>query len=907
MSLGRVTFESAAKFLSEVALPNRNLIPDEVEKLQNRLAELNPQDRNASTLSPHRRSHLEREIAKLSEAINKKLYPIHLPQLKVIENQYNALNNFAAKLPLPYKELSKELKNLHPVLQVKIHQAIWLASGAPNESGFSKGKLESDPEILLRSFPPLLSAQEGPLLKQLSEVLAIEYKLEALKEEVEGLKTAGNHPEAASKQSEFDGLAQLRDTQKEAIFLANHPDLKITDRQLQSLFNGLPQTVKTRLPQPPYFGRGFNLDLYKTMGAHYDKRSNKTTFRVYAPNAREITLNLTAWGNVEHAIKLTKKENGIWEAQTEHAHPGRSYHFMIVGKAGGAPFKKLDPFAFGNLIHRSELRSENHESIVREIDTGFVWTDGSWMANRVHINPGRTPMSIYEIHSPTWKKKENGDTLNWRELAPQLVNYSKEMCYSHVELMALFEHPQPISMGYQITSFFALNSAMGSIEDFQFFINYLHQEKMGVIADWVPAHFANDPFSLCSFDGSPIYENDNPSYAIHPVWKTYEFDTRKQCTRDFLASNLEFLLQTFHFDGIRVDAVQSMLNYNLDREYTKAGDVNEDAKEFLGNLNTYVHAKYPGILMIAEEAMGFANLIRPVTEVGQIVKTTGVGFDLTWHMGFMNDTLRYFALPPHQRPAAYNIFSRTLKDVDQSDDFRPRGKVVLPFSHDESANGHGTIFTKMGGNNNPDKFANGRVALAYQLLRGGGPVLDFMGNEILQTQEWHGRVIQGVNNPVERKKASMQWEELDPSIDIHNHQYHRGARESRKDLLSLYNRSPGLHDQTDAGFAWIEGKDAENGVLSFHRKGGGQQYACIFNSSDKDLHNYIIQFPNGSYAHELDKLVGIKEVYSTDNLAYGGEGRNSCPEIIRDGSNRPTGLKLRLPPFTALLLEEQFC
>ncbi len=906
MSIGKVTFESAAKFLSDVALPNRNLIPDEVEKLKERVAELNPQDRNASTLSLHRRSHLEREIAKLSEAINKKLHPIHLPQSKVIGNQYDALQDFAAKLPLAYKELSKELKNLHPVLQAKIHQAIWLASGAPNEPGFSEEKLESDPEVLRRSYPPFFSPQQGSLLKQLSEVLAIEYKLEALQEEVQSLKTSGNHIEAANKQSELDALAELHDTQKEAIFRVNHADLKITDRQLQALFNTLPQTVKTRLPQPPYFGRGFNQDLYKTLGAHYDKGSNKTTFRVYAPNAREITLNLTAWGRVEHAIKLTKKENGIWESQTEHARPGRSYHFMIVGKEGGTPYKKLDPFAFGNVIHSSELGCENHESLVREIDTGFVWTDGAWMANRVHTNPARTPMSIYEIHSPTWKKKENGDSLNWRELAPQLTDYCKEMGYSHVELMALFEHPQPISMGYQITSFFALNSAMGSLEDFQFFMNYLHAQKIGVIADWVPAHFANNPFSLRSFDGSPIYENDNPSYAMHPVWQTYEFDTRKQCTRDFLASNLEFLLRTYHFDGVRVDAVQSMLNYNLDREYAKAGDVNEEAKEFLGNLNTYAHAKYPGILMIAEEAMGFANLIRPVTEVGQIVKTSGVGFDLTWHMGFMNDTLRYFALPPHQRSAAYNVFSRTVKDVDQSDDFRPRGKVVLPFSHDENANGHGTIFTKMGGNNNLDKFANGRVALAYQLLRGGGPVLDFMGNEILQTQEWHGRIIQGMNNPVERKKASVQWEELDPSIDIHNHQYHRGARESRKDLLGLYNRCPGLQDQTDAGFAWIDAKDAENGVLSFHRNGGGQQYACIFNSSDKDLHNYIIQFPHGSYAYELDRLVGIKEVYNTDNLAYGGQGRSSYVEIIRDRSNRPTALKLRLPPFTALVLEEQF-
>jgi 1,4-alpha-glucan branching enzyme len=405
---------------------------------------------------------------------------------------------------------------------------------------------------------------------------------------------------------------------------------------------------------------------------------------------------------------------------------------------------------------------------------------------------------------------------------------------------------------------------------------------------------------------------------MHPQWGTYEFDFKKQYTWDFLGSNLNFLLKKFHLDGIRVDAVQSMLNLNYGRpggtRLNVYGDgENLDAKAFLRNINTYIHKEYPGTFMIAEEAMGFPNLTRPVTERGNQTKTRGVGFDLAWHMGFMHNALGYFSTPPSFRDQTYSIFTATVKSVDYNEDSRPRGKVILPFSHDENANGKGTIFTKMGGNSNPDKFANGRLLLAYQLLRGGGPILDFMGNEILQTEEWHGRLIKGLSSAIERKKAAVQWEELDLQFDA-NAGYHRGAQESRKVLLHLYHNNPGLHDQTDAGISWIDAKDSEHCVLSFHRRGRDhqsgrvQQFACIFNSSDRDLKNYEIPLPDSSCAPELDDLIGVREVYNTDDLAFGGLGRkNTYVGIICDSStSRPTHLKLRIAPFSALLLEEQF-
>lgn len=909
MSLGTINFDSAFQFLNTLnSLPNQQMIADEVENLKEYVNELNPANTNVSTLSQHRKAELERRIATLADAIEKKLHPIHLRPSEILQNQWQAIKALSEKLPLSPKELRSTIKNLHPDLKQKIEHAVWMVNGCP-KGGISLSEvLNSNPEILQQRFQPFYAPLEGTILEQIASDLAMESERADRKEKIENFNQTGNVPAANQKQIELDQLTLLRDDQKVAIFEHHLNDLKMNHRQLKALFEAMPESVKARLPKPPYLGRGFDTELYKTLGAHFDRNSGQTTFRVYAPHAREITLNLTAWNNIEHSIQMQKKENGVWEAKTQHAPLGRSYHFMIVGPNGGQPFKKVDPFAFGNIFHSVEKSNEeDFESIVCDVEKDFHWTDEGWVKNRVNINPAKTPMSIFEVHCPTWKKRDNGDPLNWKELAPELAAYCKEIGYTHVELMALFEHPQEISMGYHITNFFSLNHKMGSIEDFQYFVNYLHEQGIGVVADWVPAHFSKSKEALRLFDGSPLLEDDNPEYAEHPVWGSYEFDYKKQFTKDFIASNLDFLLKKFHFDAIRVDAVQSVLNYNRDHVDAKAGDINKSAKAFFRNLNTYVHSKYPGTLMIAEEAMGFPNLVRPANEKGQHIRTYGVGFDLTWHMGFTNDILRYLAIPPQYRSSNFGMFVDTLKKIDHSDDFRPRGKVVLPLSHDENANGRGTIYTKMGGNSDDDKFSNGRLLLAYQLLRGGGPVLDFMGNEILQSQEWHGRLINGLTNPTERKKASVQWEELDPSIDVHNYGYHAGARESRKALLRLYRDNPGLQDQSDAGFSWIDAKDSENCVLSFHRRGSGQQFACIFNTSDKDMKDYMIQLPDSSYAPELDRLIGIKEVYNTDDAVFGGQGRlNAHVEIVRNSSNRPTHLKLRLPPYTAIMLQEQF-
>ncbi len=890
----KYNFESARRYYNDVAVPNRNQIPGEIKQLEEYTsdgAELDPANRTYRFLSQHRKNELERRIGELVQKIEVKLHPVQEKQSERIQKQIDAVR----ALMTSSNDLNKTIKQLHPDLKQKIYYAAWLGSGAPQDNRFGAEQIKKDPTLLQRKFPALFAPMEGTLLEQIAADLAMECQIAVHTEKQE--------------QPQLNQLIQQRDDQKVAIFNARLNEIHWNNYQILALQETLSAAAKNRVPQPPYYGRGFNPELYNTLGAHWDRTNGKTTFRVYAPNAREITLNLTAWQRIEHSLPMVKRENGIWEAQTEHAQPGRTYHFMIVGKDGGAPFKKIDPFAFGNVIHNRKIGEDNHESAVRDIDKNFAWNDAAWMAGRGY-NPQKSDMAIYEVH-PSWQRKPDGSLLNWREFAHELSTYVKEMGYSHVELMGLIEHPQPESMGYQVTSYFTINNDMGSIEDFQYFVNHMHEQGIGVIGDWVPHHFAVNDFSLHSFDGTPLFEDDDDKQRYNHEWGAYEFDFKKQYTKDFLGSNLNFLLKKFHLDGLRVDAVKQMLNLNSDPKrpprYNARGDGEHlDAKAFLRNLNTFVHKQYPGTLMIAEDASAFPNLTRPVTERGQQVKTRGVGFDMTWHMGWTNVALKYFKKSPQERKQAHFDFTFTLKGVDGYVDDHTRGTDVIPLSHDECANGKESVVKQMGGNSEYDKFANGRLFLAYQALRGGGPILDCMGNEILQSQEWHARLKEHLYNPWDKHKASVQREELNPNVDPSNHKFHIGAQESRKTMLHLRHNNPGLQDQTEAGWSWIRGDDSENGVMSFHRRGHGQQFACIFNSSDKDLWNYEIPLDS---APELNGhgLTGVREVYNTDDKNFGGLGRtNSHVEIRRDWSGRPTHFKLRLPPYTAIVLEEYF-
>jgi 1,4-alpha-glucan branching enzyme len=866
--------------------PHRATLSKECADIEGYLNQINPSHQKYTPFE-HRRDELIGRIETIFTALRPKP-----SDLDILKKQRDEVQTLIAKLQtLSNRQIKKEVMHIEDEqLKNRILRAIWIVAGCPlGEPRFAELKLKEDAEVLTRRFCPWFSTIEGSILEQLAHDLSIEHQIETAKE-------AGRQPDA-------DRLMRERDDAKLKVFEDRLKEqLKFNNYQMKELYQLMPDSVKSRASEkPPFHGRCLNPGLYKTLGAHYDRGSGKTTFRVYAPNARSIDLNLTAFGNVETRLPMQKKENGIWEVETQFARPGRSYYFMVVGNQGGEAFKKVDPFAFGNIAHCRLPGSDNHESVVRDIDKDFNWADAAWMASRVNTKPATTPMAIYEVHVPSWKKKDDGNPLKWRELADELGNYCKEMGYTHVVLLGAMEHPHPVSRDNQTSNFFTANSDLSTFEDFQFFVDHFHKLGIGVIADWAPSHFADKNFALHCFDGSPLFEDDDPEVAKGSQYGTYEFALKKQHPKDFLYSNLDFLLKKFHLDGIQVK-VESMLD-------SKDNIVNLYAKTFLRDINAHAHKNYPGVLMIAEQVKGgFHNLTRPVNERGTTTKTRGVGFDLTWQTGFMDKVLSYFSTSPYLRNQSKE-FSASVRDIDGCEDAYMRGKVVLALSRDEVPSNAETLFGTMGGNtsmSDSDKFDNGRLVLAHQLLRGGGPILDFMGNEILQTKGCGVRMLHGLHNPNERYKSSVQWEELDPRVDHTNHHYHKGARESRKALLRLYRDNPGLQDGTDNGICHLRADDTVSGVISFHRRGGGQQFTCIFNPSNNDLKDYLLPLP--SHAPELEHLTGVNEVYTTDNIEFGGQGRvNNRVEILRNPhTNRPTHLKLRLPPFTAILLEEQF-
>ncbi len=915
MSLSTSPYLRAVQFLAH---PINPIIQDECLQMRDCVEELDPSQPNAGTLSLHRRSKLERDIHVIFQTIQEKLSP-SLPQTpqEILEKSFEDMRELARlRTTLSPKEFYTQFKEKLPEnARNMIYQLIWMASGYPIQSEFGVRLLKKDHSILGQHFASLSAIQEGTIFEQAEAELRFLSMLNV------------------AIQSQNDLEIKRLITPKIEFFQDQFHDKRQSRIQMKGLFNVMPQVVQDELRlrgfNPPFYGSHLQTDLYKTLGVHFNPVNGNTIFRLYAPQAREIKLILTAFHQIQHTISMHQGSDGIWTVETPHAPAGRSYYFMVTGKEGGAPVKKLDPFAFGNLIHsrkplqgqpNRDLIDDDHESIVRHIDQDYLWTDHAWLEGRVHRHPAKDPMMIYEVHPLSWKLKASGESLNWRELAPELGKYCQENGYNAVELMAMFAHPQPISMGYQIISFFAPNCDMGTWEDFQFFVNYMHSVNLNngakgihIIADWVPAHFALDEFGLSNFDGSAIFEDDHPMYAVHPTWGTKSFDFSKKFTQGFLASNADFLLSKLHIDGLRVDAVTSMLYINYDRggdssyipRYNRKGsEVNLFAKGFLRDLNAYVHRNYPGVLTMAEESSAFPNVTRSAYERGEHEHKRGLGFDFTWHFGFMNDTLKYWKMPVYERLNtsesglnAFDIFTHTMRNVDGNSDIRPRGNVVLMYSHDESANAKQTILGKMSGNTREEKFANGRMCLAYQSLRGGGPVLDFQGNETLQEDEWHWIVVQNMSRPLAHAEASFH-----RSDDF----LHVGARLSKADLNHMILNNRGFSDQSHAGFDWFH-TDASNGVLSFHRRAHGQQFACVFNTSDRDFPEYLISLPSSHHAWEMNRLAGIQEIYNSDHGRYGGQGRtNVHVEIVRESSDEPRYIKLRLPPLSVIVLEEHF-
>jgi 1,4-alpha-glucan branching enzyme len=529
-------------------------------------------------------------------------------------------------------------------------------------------------------------------------------------------------------------------------------------------------------------GREFRAHTF--MGAHpwREGRVKGTRFAVWAPHARAVNVmgDMNDWDARRHPMRV-RGATGVWELFVPGVEPGARYKYQVID-AQGAVTEKSDPFArFG------EVRPASASVVVGE--RVHKWRDRGWMLNRARRQDPSQPMSVYEVHPGSWRRREDGSWMGWWELAETLVPYVKELGFTHIEFMPLTEHPLDQSWGYQPVGFFAPTSRFGSPDDLRHFVDTAHRAGLGVILDWVPGHFPRDEHGLVRFDGTPLFEHFDDRQAHHPDWGTLVFDYGKGAVQSFLISSALHWLEDFHIDGLRVDAVASMLYLDYSRregEWTpnrEGGNTNLEAVEFLRRVNDAVHREVPGALTVAEESTAWPG-------VSHSTDDGGLGFDQKWNMGWMNDTLRFLGHDPIHRKWHHD--SATFSLIYAFDE-----RFVLPLSHDEVVHGKGSLIAKMPGNDE-ERFANLRLLLSWQWLHPGKKLL-FQGGELAQWDEWDA-------------DGSVDWalEEVDR---------HAGVRHLVTDLNRIHREIPALHawDHDPRGFEWLDADDREQGTLSFLR------------------------------------------------------------------------------------------
>ncbi len=610
------------------------------------------------------------------------------------------------------------------------------------------------------------------------------------------------------------------------------------------------------------FSEGLHYELYNVLGGRLAEVDGckGVKFAVWAPNAMRVSLiaDFNYWDGRANPMR-SLGSTGIWELFVPGIGEGEKYKFEVHGEDGRLRVKS-DPLAYS-----SELRP-NNASVIRDVDR-FAWQDGDWASKRKE-RFGKA-CAIYEVHLGSWKKN-NGTFLNYREMAHKLAEYVKEMGFTHVELMPVSEHPLDESWGYQVTGFYAVTSRFGTPEDFQYFVNHLHLNGIGVILDWVPAHFPTDDFSLAQFDGSYLYEHADPRQGFHPHWNTYIFNYGRKEVANFLLACALYWFDKMHVDGLRVDAVASMLYLDYGRKDGEwvpnfyGGKENLEAIEFLKHLNSIVHERFPGVMMCAEESTAFTGVSHPL-EWG------GLGFDFKWNMGWMNDTLRYFHKDPVHRKFHQNELTFSLI-------YAFTERFILVLSHDEVVHGKKNLISKMPGDT-WQKFANVRLIYSYMICHPGKKLL-FMGMEVGQWDEWYC-------------KAEVQWFLLD-------YPYHRGLQECIKKLNHFYQGHQALwrYDEQSKGFEWIDFSDHDNSVICYLRKADNAYVACVHNFTPNCLSEYFVRLGN----------VGkIKEIFNTDREEFGGSGKiNAQPWIVKDEGGQPIGFMMQLAPLATMIFEVEF-
>ena len=583
------------------------------------------------------------------------------------------------------------------------------------------------------------------------------------------------------------------------------------------------------------FNEGKHYSIYEKMGAHPMTVDGVegVLFAVWAPNADRVSVvgNFNNWDGRRHPMRKLDY-SGIYELFIPGKLVGEIYKYEIKAKSGQV-FMKSDPYAFS-----SEVRPANASRIV---DISYKWKDTAWMEKRETKDTDAQPMAIYEMHLGSWKRPTDGrEFFNYRDIASLLADYLLMMNYNYVELMPIMEHPYDPSWGYQVTGYYAPTSRYGSPADFMYFVDYLHSKGIGVILDWVPAHFPKDEHGLGRFDGTALYEHEDPKRGEHPHWGTYIYNYGRNEVRNFLVANALYWAEKYHIDGIRIDAVASMLYLDYGRgdgEWLPniyGGNENLEAIDFIKELNSKMHELHKGVIMIAEESTAWPMMTHPV-EAG------GLGFDYKWNMGWMNDFLNYMKLDPLYRKYHHN-------DLKFSMVYAYSEKFILVLSHDEVVHEKGSMIAKMPGGYE-DKFSNLRVAYGYMMTHPGKKLL-FMGQEIAQFTEFN-------------ENAEVDWS----LFEFDAHVFMQGYV---KELNELYKTEPALYelDSSPEGFTWINCNSANTSLLSYVRKGKKESdtLLIICNFTPMEHKAYKLATPSGGR---------WQEIFSSDNNRYGGEGRNN--------------------------------
>jgi 1,4-alpha-glucan branching enzyme len=613
------------------------------------------------------------------------------------------------------------------------------------------------------------------------------------------------------------------------------------------------------------FNEGTHIRLYEKLGAHAARHGgvDGAWFAVWAPNAERVSV-VGDWNEWDASRDLLQPcaSSGVWEGFVPGAKQGGRYKYQLVSRVSGESLEKADPFAF-----HAEIPPRT-ASVVWDLD--YEWGDADWMRERAQRSDLEAPLAIYEVHLGSWRHDAEGRSLSYRELAPQLVEYVRSMGFTHVEFMPLTEHPFYGSWGYQTTGYFAPTSRYGTPQDLMYLVDQLHRAGIGVILDWVPSHFPNDAHGLARFDGTHLFEHEDPRQRVHPDWDSYLFNYGRHEVRSFLLSSALYWLDRYHVDGLRVDAVASMLYLDYSRRPGEwvpnryGGNENLEAIDFLRRFNEAVYEHHAGVQTLAEESTAWPMVSRP-TYLG------GLGFGLKWDMGWMHDTLQYMAHDPiHRRFHHGQLTFRMMYAFSEN--------FLLPLSHDEVVHGKGSLLGKMPGDE-WQRFANLRLLLGY-LYTQPGKKLIFMGGELAEGAEWS-------------HEASLDWQLLQSPP-------HEGVRRWVRDLNTCYRGEPALHqlDCEPGGFAWIDCNDAEQSTLSWLRRGRSERdvVAVACNFTPVPRYNFRVGVPfAGSW----------REILNSDAPLYGGSGQGNLGRVETTPvawHGQPRSLNLTLPPLGMIVL-----